>query len=283
MRLSSVIAQQHVVLDQQVPGRRVVRHEAITGSLKELFDYVKTEAAPLITQLKEALNAPPPAPETPATAAEGGAEGAAEGGQEDVAGITVVNPPQAEEFSLLLHKVCGAGQLVQDWVHNGRCIHLADLWKCHQCPSCMKVAMVQWAGVAVVVDQTCDAFCHGTVCILVYVCHSTSLPRWLYVSCSTCLSRCVVWPQAFLCTAYNFEQQDMFGELLALAQQRLELKAHGSADESQVEVFSAVVAMLQALSQLEKQPGEQRIPNHVDFGITTHSMYTTRALGHTRC
>jgi len=40
----------------QVPGRRVVRHEAVQcGILKDLFDQVAKEASPLLSRLKQAL------------------------------------------------------------------------------------------------------------------------------------------------------------------------------------------------------------------------------------
>lgn len=61
--------------------------------------------------------------------------------------------------------------------------------------------------------------------------------------------------RALLCTVYNFESKDAVAELLALGELRLQKGAVGEADEAGVAVFSAVVRVLRALSQLEASPG----------------------------
>jgi hypothetical protein len=116
----------------QVPGRRVIRHEPVQGMLSDMFEAVMKEAKPVMDRLKEQLAThqqtcgaggdkaseaaagPPDAGEstTPADGGPGG-DGASQhagaastqGGDHDSCVGAGFNPPEAEDFSLLLHRI----------------------------------------------------------------------------------------------------------------------------------------------------------------------------------
>jgi hypothetical protein len=124
----------------QVPGRRVVRHEPVQGMLADMFEAVMKEAKPVMDKLQEQLVAHQQAaaggdkvpaaggasvvPDAGVSSAPGGhgdgVTGGVDGASQGTAGshagaastqgdhdshVAGFNPPEAEDFSLLLHRI----------------------------------------------------------------------------------------------------------------------------------------------------------------------------------
>ncbi len=91
----------------QVPGRRFVRHQPTYGLLKDMFEATRAEAAPFIAKLQEAIAAASSSQPGGGVGAEADApapDAGAFGEAPQLQAAAVINPPEAEEFSLLLHR-----------------------------------------------------------------------------------------------------------------------------------------------------------------------------------